>query len=138
MLARSPGFTAVAVLTLAIGIGANTAIFSVINAAMFHALPYRDPERLVHFWETRPAHEFAQMEASRPNLLEWQASNHVFSGLAGYTGMNCSLTGRGAPQRIYAARVTANFFEVLGVAPAIGRAFRPEEDRSGGERIAML
>jgi predicted permease len=137
-LAKSPGFTAVAVLTLAIGIGANTAIFSVINVAMFHALPYRDPERLVHLWETRPEHEFTQMEASHPNLLEWQASNHVFSGLAGYTGMNLSLTGRGTPQRIYAARVTSNFFDVLGITPAIGRAFRPDEDRSGGERIALL
>ena len=138
MLAKSSGFTAVAVLTLAIGIGANTAIFSVINAAMFHALPYRDPDRLVHLWETRPEHEFTQMEASRPNLLEWQASNHVFSGLAGYTGMNFSLTGRGTPQRIYGARVSSNFFDVLGVTPAIGRAFRPDEDRSGGERIALL
>jgi len=138
MLAKSPGFTAVAVLTLAIGIGANTAIFSVINVAMFHALPYRDPERLVHLWETRPEHEFTQMEASRPNLLEWQASNHVFSGLAGYTGMNFSLTGRGTPQRIYAARVTANFFDILGITPSIGRVFRPDEDRSGGERIALL
>ena len=138
MMAKSPGFTIVAVLTLAIGIGANTAIFSVINAATFHALPYRDPERLVHLWETRPEHEFAQMEASHPNLLEWQASNHVFSGLAGYTGMNFSLTGRGTPERIYGARVTSNFFDVLGVTPAIGRVFRPDEDRSGGERIALL
>jgi len=138
MLAKSPGFTAVAVLTLAIGIGANTAIFSVIDVAMFHALPYRDPERLVHLWETRPEHEFTQMEASRPNLLEWQASNHVFYGLAGYTGMNLSLTGRGTPQRIYAARVTSNFFDVLGITPTVGRTFRQDEDRSGGERIALL
>jgi len=138
MLAKSPGFTAVAALTLALGIGANTAIFSVINVAMFHALPYRAPEQLVHLWETRPAHEFAQMEASRPNFLEWQASNHVFSGLAGYTGMDFSMTGRGTPQRIYAGRVTANFFDVLGVQPLLGRAFRADEDRSGGERIALL
>ena len=138
MLARNPGFTAIAVFTLAIGIGANTAIFSVINVAMFHALPYRDPERLVHLWETRPEHEFTQMEASRPNLLEWQASNHVFSGLAGYTGMNLSLTGRGTPQRVYAARVTSNFFDLLGITLAIGRAFRPDEDRPGGERIVLL
>ena len=138
MLAKSPGFTAVAVLTLALGIGANTAIFSVVNVAMFHALPYRAPEQLVHLWETRPAHEFVQMEASRPNFLEWQASNHVFSGLAGYTGMDFAMTGRGTPQRIYAARVTANFFDVLGVQPLLGRAFGGDEDRSGGERIVML
>ena len=138
MLAKSPGFTIVVVFTLAIGIGANTAIFSVINAAMFHALPFRAPEQLVHLWETRPAHEFVQMEASRPNFLEWQASNHVFSGLAGYTGVDLSLTGRGAPQRIFGARVTSNFFDVLGVQPLLGRAFRPGEDRSGGERSALL
>jgi putative ABC transport system permease protein len=138
MLAKSPGFTVVAVLTLAIGIGANTAIFSVMNAAMFHALPYRDPARLVHLWETRPSHEFVQMEASRPNFLEWQESNHVFSGLAGYTGVDLSLTGHGTPARIYGARVTSNFFEVLGVQPVLGRTFLPGEDRTGGERIAML
>src|SRR6202142_3991634 len=138
MLAKSPGFTAVAGLTLAFGIGANTAIFTVVNAAVFHSLPYRAPERLVHLWETRPAREFAQMEASRPNLLEWQASNHVFSDLAGYTGINFSLTGRGTPQRISGARVTANFFDVLGVQPTLGRAFRGDEDRPGGERIALL
>jgi putative ABC transport system permease protein len=138
MLAKSPGFTVVAVLTLAIGIGANTAIFTVINAAMFHALPYRDPSRLVHLWETRPEHEFIQMEASRPNFLEWQEANHVFSGIAGYTGMDLSLTGRGNPERVMAARVTSNFFDVLGVRPLLGRAFLPGEDRSGGERIALL
>ena len=92
----------------------------------------------MHLWETRPEHEFTQMEASRPNLLEWQASNHVFSGLAGYTGMNFSLTGRGTPQRVYAARVTSNFFDLLGITLAIGRAFRPDEDRPGGERIVLL
>jgi predicted permease len=138
MLAKSPGFTIVAVLTLAIGIGANTAIFTVVNAAVFHSLPYQSPDRLVHLWETRPAREFTQMEASRPNLLEWRASNHVFSDLAGYTGMDFSLTGRGAPQRIYGARVTANFFDVLGVQPILGRAFRADEDRPGGARIALL
>jgi putative ABC transport system permease protein len=137
-LAKSPGFAVVAVLTLAIGIGANTAIFTVVNAAVFHSLPYRDPERLVHLWETRPAHEFAQMEASRPNLLEWQSSNHVFSALAGYTGVDFSLTGRGAPRRMYAGRVTANFFDVLGVQPILGRGFQGDEDRPGGARIALL
>jgi predicted permease len=138
MLGKNPGFTTVAVLTLALGIGANTAIFTVVNAAVFHSLPYRAPERLVHLWETRPAREFTQMEASRPNLLEWQASNHVFSDLAGYTGVNFSLTGRGAPQRIYGARVTANFFDVLGAQPILGRAFHADEDRPGGTRIALL
>lgn len=138
MLAKSPGFTAVAVLTLALGIGANTAIFSVINAALFHALPYREPERLVHLWETRPGREFTEMEASVPNLEEWRASSHVFSGLAGYTGMDFSWTGRGTPQRLYGARVTSNFFDVLGVNPVFGRTFRQNEDRPGGERIVLL
>ena len=138
MLGKSPAFTIVAVITLAIGIGANTAIVSVIDAALLHALPYRDPDRLVHLWETRPEREFTQMEASYPNLAEWRASNHVFSDLAGYSGMNFSLTGRGTPQRLFAARVTANFFDVLGVSPVLGRTFRPDEDAPGAGRIAIL
>jgi len=127
MLAKSPAFTVVAVLTLAVGIGSNTAIVSVIDAALFHALPYRDPDRLVHLWETRPGNEFPQMEASYANLTDWQASNHVFSDLAGYSGMNFSLTGRGVPQRLLAGRVTTNFFDVLGVSPVLGRTFQPDQ-----------
>jgi hypothetical protein len=114
MLLKSPGFTAVAAITLALGIGANTAIVSVVDAALFHALPYRAPAGLVHLWETRPQREFTQMEASYPNLAEWRASNHVFSDLAGYTQMDFSLTGRGTSQRLFGARVSANFFDVLG------------------------
>jgi len=138
MLAKSPGFAAIAVITLALGIGANTAIVSVIDAMLFHALPYRAPAGLVHLWETRPQREFTQMEASYPNLEEWRRSNHVFSDLAGYTGMNLSLTGHGTPQRLFAGRVTANFFDVLGVSPFLGRGFRPGEDAPNAARIALL
>ncbi len=138
MLAKSPGFTAVAVITLALGIGANTAIFSVINAALFHALPYRESDRLVHLWETRPTHEFAKMEASRPNFLEWQESNHVFTGLAGYSPINLSLSRGAAAIGLAGMRVTANFFDVLGVQPSLGRTFRPGEDLPHGERVALL
>jgi putative ABC transport system permease protein len=130
MLLKSPGFAAVAVITLALGIGANTAIVSVIDAALFHALPYREPAGLVHLWEIKPGGEFAQMEASYPDLADWRTSNHVFSELAGYTGMDFSLTGRSTAQRVFGARATANFFDVLGVTPALGRGFRPDEDRA--------
>ena len=137
-LRKTPGFTVVAVLTLALGIGANSAIFTVIDAAMFHALPFESPERLVHLWETRPDREFTQMEASRPNLLYWQESNHVFSGMAGYSGMPLSLLGRGVPKRLPAVRVTSNFFDVLGVQPYLGRTFQPGEDRPHGDPIAII
>jgi len=138
MLIKSPGFAAVAVITLALGIGANTAIVSMIGAALFHALPYRSAAGLVHLWETRPQHEFTQMEASYPNLAEWRASNHVFSGLAGYTGKNFSLTGHGTPQRLFAGRVTANFFDLLGVSPVLGRSFRAGEDDPSAARVVLL
>jgi len=137
-LRNTPGFTVVAVLTLALGIGANSAIFTVIDAAMFHALPYQSPERLVHLWETRPRTDFAQMEASLPNFQYFAETNHVLSGLAGYTGINLSLLGRGTPKRISGVRVTANFFDVLGVKPILGRAFQPGEDRPQGEQVALL
>ena len=137
-LGKSPGFAAIALITLALGIGANTAIFSVVDAALFHSLPYRAPNRLVHLWETQPSREFAEREASYPNLIEWQASNYVFSELAGYTGAEFALTGRGAPQRLYAVRTSSNFFDALGVQPILGRAFQPGEDRAGGERVVLL
>lgn len=128
ILRYHPGFTAVAVLSLTLGMGANTAIFTVVEAALLRPLPYREPERLVHLWETRASRQFQQMEASYPDFEDWQRDNTVFEGIAGYNGTNFTLIATGAPERVSGTRVTANFFEVLGVQPQMGRGFRPEED----------
>jgi putative ABC transport system permease protein len=136
-LFKHPGFTLVAVLTLSLGIGANTAIFTVVNAALLRALPYRSPDQLVHLFETTPQKNYAQREFSYPDYQDYQQSRS-FEGLAAYTGGGGILTGHGEPQRVFAPAVSANFFEVLGVAPALGRTFRAGEDKPGTERVAVL
>jgi len=137
MLAKKPGFTAVAILTLALGIGANTAIFTVVNAALLRGLPYHDPERLVHLWETTPRKDLSQNEASYPDFLDWR-QNNAFEGMAAYEGgSGVTLTGRGTPERIPATFVSSNFFTVLGVDPIRGRAFRPEEDQPSAAPTVM-
>jgi putative ABC transport system permease protein len=140
MLVRKPGFSSIAVLTLGLGIGANTAIFTVVDAALLRGLPYDDPDRLVQVWETRRGGEIKQLDASYPDYLDWGQPSEVIEGICGYTGWGGSftLTGRGEPERIEGARVTASFFSVLGVAPIAGRAFLPGEDRPQAERTVIL
>jgi putative ABC transport system permease protein len=138
-LSRQPGFTAVAVLTLALGIGANTAIFSVIDAALLRSLPYREPGRLVHLWETKRNRDFEQREASYPDFLDWRAQGgEVFEGLAGYTPRAFTLADAGAATRSRGAAVTANFFDVLGVNAAAGRTFVEGEDGLEAKRVAVV
>jgi predicted permease len=134
---KNPGFTLIAVVTLSLGIGANTAIFTVVNAALLRGLPYRAPERLVHLFETTPQKAFAQREFSYPDYQDYQRSQ-AFEGLAAYSGGGGILTGRGEPQRIFAPAVSANFFSVLGVEPLLGRTFREGEDKPGAERVTVL
>jgi len=131
------GFTAIAVVTLALGIGGSTAIFTVVNAALLRALPYQSPEHLYHLFERTPQKEFAQREFSYPDYLDYQ-KNNVLEGLAAYAGGGSIMTGRGEPQRIGAPAVTANFFSVLGVQPVIGRTFQPGEDKPGAPRVTVL
>src|SRR5215212_5269520 len=120
-LVKRPGFALVAVVTLALGIGANTAIFSVIDAALLRSLPYREPGRLVHLWETKRSRDFEQREASYPDFLDWRAQGgEVFDGLAGYTGRPFTLADAGEATRARGAAVTANFFDLLGVNAAAG------------------
>src|SRR5262245_3871495 len=140
MLAKRPGFTLIAVLTLSCGIGANTAIFTVVDAALLRGLPYRDSEKLVQVWETRRMGEIKQLDASYPDYLDWGQPSEVVEGICGYTGWDSSftLTGRADPERIEGARVTASFFSVLGVAPVLGRTFLPDEDRPQAERSVIL
>src|ERR1041385_1165151 len=134
---NKPGFSLIAILTLALGIGGSTAIFTVVNAAMLRGLPYSEPDRLYHLWENTPQKEFSQREFSYPDYQDYQ-QNQVLSGLAAYTGGGGIMSGRGEPERIFAPAVSANFFSVLGVQPALGRLFEPGEDNPGTPRVLVL
>jgi hypothetical protein len=140
MLVKNPGFTGLVVIMLALGIGANTAIFTVVDAALLRPLPYKNPDRLVQLWETRQAGEIKQMDASYPDYLDWGQPTEIVDGICGYTGWGGSftLTGRGESERIEGSRVTASFFSVLGVEPFLGRAFLPDEDKPGAEATVIL
>jgi predicted permease len=135
-LAKSPGFAAVAVLTLALGIGANTAIFSVVNGVLLNPLPYAQPDRLVALY-SRTA-QFQRSEISYPNFLDWVRDNHSFSTLAAYRPYDFDLTGQGAPERVPAEMISANFFPVLGVKPVAGRTFLPNEDQEGARPVVLI
>src|SRR5258705_8129007 len=136
-LVKRPGFTLIAVVTLALGIGGSTAIFTVVDAALLRGLPYRSPERLYYLWESRPQKEFPQREFSYPDYQDYQ-QNQVCEGIAAYTGGGAIMTGRGEPERILAPLASANFFSVLGVEPIIGRTFQPGEDKPGAPRVTVL
>ena len=137
MLMKKPGFTLIAILTLALGIGGNTAIFTVVDAALLRSLPYKSPESLYHLWETRPQKEFAQREFSYPDYQDYQ-QNGVFEEIAAYRGGGGVLRGRGEPEPVSAPAASANFFSMLGVEPVIGRLFQLGDDRQGAERVAVL
>ena len=134
---KRPGFTSVAVITLALGIGASTAIFSVVNAALLRELPYKSPDRLYHIWESTPQKEFAQREFSYPDYQDYQ-QNQAFEGIGAYTGGTGIMSGRGEPERVFAPAASANFFSVLGVEPFLGRTFHSGEDKQGAPRVTVL
>ncbi|HKS29934.1 MAG TPA: ABC transporter permease [Pyrinomonadaceae bacterium] len=139
MLLKHPGFTLIAVLTLALGIGANTAIFSIVNAVLLRQLPYPEPSRLVVLWSTMVSQGVSTSGSSLPDYREWRDQNHVFDGLAGYYLGDFNLSGAGQePERVQGGRITANLFEVLGVSPAMGRGFLPEEEKWGNNRVVIL
>jgi putative ABC transport system permease protein len=140
-LRKSPGFAAVAIVVLALGIGANTAIFGVVNAVLLRPLPYQDPERLVQVWHVPPAKSFpgvTQFAVSAANYLDWRDQNHVFDQLAIYTYANLNLSGRGQPESLTSAVVSPQFFSVLRVQPLFGRAIAPGEDQAGGAKVVIL
>jgi predicted permease len=136
LLRRSPGFAAVAVATLALGIGANAAVFRVADAMLLEPLPYERSERLVRLWESRTA-EGRGSSVAPANLADYRTARS-FSHVAGFTRMSKSLTGAGAPEQLRGEAVTWNLLDTLGVQPALGRAFRPEEDQPGGARVVIL
>jgi predicted permease len=140
-LLKSPGFTSVAILIMALGIGANSAIFSVVHAVLLEPLPFSDPDRLVQIWHIPPQSSFpgmTQFAVSAANFLDWQKQNDVFSEMALYTGASYDITGQGKPGTIVASTVTSNFFSVLGVQPVHGRVFLPEEDQPGKNKEIIL
>jgi predicted permease len=136
-LRKSLAFTAVAILTLALGIGANTAMFSLVNSVLFRPLPYHAPEQLVWASDFMPRQQDSILLES--DFYAWRAQNHVFTDMSAYeAGDTFTLTGTGEPQRLRAARTTFSFLDVLGIAPQLGRTFREEEDRPGAPGIALI
>ena len=135
-LRKNRGFTAVAVLTLALGIGANTAIFSVVNAVLLNPLPFLHADRIVSMFEETK--NFPEGSISYPNFLDWQRDNRSFEAMAAYRSTDGSITGVGQPENVRAQRVSANFFPILGVNPILGRNFTSEEDRRGANPTALI
>ncbi len=138
MLWRSPGFTTVALLTLALGIGVNTTIFSTVNAVVLRPLPFKDPARLVFLDENNKRHGFDRLGISYPDYLDWREQNTVFEdiGVYGYTAP--TITGGDQPERLIGAEVSASFFALLGVQPAIGRHFTSAEDQPGAAPVVLI
>lgn len=136
-LAQNPGFALIATLMLAVGIGANTAIFTLVNAYLLRPMPFPEAERLVLLAETRAEGNLTS-SASFPDYLDWRAQNQVFEDLAAISRSDVNLTGVGEPERLRSYRVTASMFPTFGVKPALGRAFSPQEDRPGGGRVVVI
>lgn len=136
MVAKSPGFAVIAILTGALGIGANTALFSVVNGVLLNPLPYRQPDRLVAIYTK--SKEFSHNSISYPNFLDWVRNQRSFSSMAAFREDNYNLTGMGEPERVKAEMVSVDFFSVLGVSPVAGRSFRPEEDQVGAQPVALI
>ena len=137
LMIRRPGFTAVAVATLALGIGTTTAIFAVTDHVLLRPVPYASPERLAVIWETSPTIALPVMFASPPNLYEWQRRSKTFSSMGGFQWRDVTMGGA-EPERIRAARVTAGLLPTLGVQPQMGRWFLPEEDRANGRAVMVI
>jgi putative ABC transport system permease protein len=139
MLLKAPSISIVATIALALGIGANTAIFSVVNAVLLRPLPFANSEQLMNVWETDATRGYVRGSASYPNFVDWREQNHVFERMASYHANDFILTGRGESTRLQGAVVNADLFPLLGVAPVIGRGFLPDEDKPGESgRVVVL
>ncbi len=136
VLRKSPGFTAIAILTLVLGIGANTALFSVVNGVLLNPLPFQNPDQLVAVYSKTPT--FDQSSITYPNFLDWQKNNRSFSMLSAFRSDNFNLTGSSEPERLHGHMISAEFFSTLGIQPVLGRAFRNEEDQPGAAPVAIL
>jgi predicted permease len=136
MLRNNPGFAAIAVLTLALGIGANTAMFSVIEGVVLASLPYNEPDRLVMVWENNP--RFPRVWVSYPNFLDWQRSASTFRQMAAFKEQGVDLIGPGPPEHLNGKEISSGFFGTLGAELTLGREFSPEEDRRGGAPVVII
>ncbi|HZQ54265.1 MAG TPA: ABC transporter permease [Bryobacteraceae bacterium] len=137
-LRKSPGFTIFAVLALALGLGANAAIFSVVDAVLLRSLPFRSASRLVEIWEDASHMGFPLAPLAPANFVDWKQRNHVFVDMAALKGDLYALTRAGRPEQLEGSPVTANLFPLLGVSPVLGRNFSAEEDRPGGPRVVLI
>jgi putative ABC transport system permease protein len=139
-LAKNRGFSAVAVIALALGIGANSAIFSVINAVLLRPLPYTDPDRLVMLWATNPLLQLGidNLPATAANYVEWRDQNQVFENISALDSRTFNLTSGGEPEQIACAHVSSSFFQLMDVSPKMGRAFSPEEDQPGKNQVIIV
>ncbi len=141
LLRKSPGFACVAIFVMALGIGANTAIFSVVHAVLLEPLPFPNADRLMQIWHVPPQTSFPGMTrfaVSPANFFDWQKQNNSFDQMAVYGGAGYDITGTGKPESVFGGRVSSNFFSVLGVQPLYGRLFLPEEDRPGRNHELIL
>ena len=132
-LGKSPGFTAIALLTLALGIGANTAIFSIVNAVVLQPLPFHAPDRLVKIWPDK-----AGTSVSKEDFLAIKNAAGSFDDVAAYSGWGFTITGNGEPAKLEGARTTSTLFSLLGVNAVAGRNFLPDEDQPGHDQVALL
>lgn len=128
MLLRTPMLSGVALLTLALGIGANTAVFSVVNSVLLRPLPYAEPDRLMMVWQDDTRKGVREGRVSYPNFLDWRAQSEVFEAMSAFLNASITLKGESGTEQLSGARVSTNFFSVVGVSPAMGRAFLPEEE----------
>jgi putative ABC transport system permease protein len=138
VMRKSPGFTFVAVLSLALGVGANTIIFSALDHVLLRPLPYLSPEELVTVWSLNPTRGFEQSQVSPADFYDWQSQNKVFQALAAYTSWPVNLTNVAEPRRVESYLVTSRFFDVLGVSAERGRTFTPDEDQPGKEFTVVI
>ena len=135
-LLKSPGFTAIAVIALALGIGANTAMFSIVNAVLLRPIPYPQPDRLLMVYTSMP--QFHESSVSYPNFLDWQQRSRSFEQMAAYRNDSFTLTGQANPERLRGYMASSTLFSVLGVQPIIGRTFTADEDHRGAAPVAVL
>src|SRR5262245_24664759 len=138
MLLKQPGFTAIATLTLALGIGANTAIFTLVNSILLKPLPFKDPERLVMVWRANAERTANDLPSSAPLFIDWRERNQVFERMTAFIDGRFNLAVAGEAELIRGANVSADFFETLGAPPLLGRGFLPAEDQPGAEPVVVL
>src|SRR5438105_3130497 len=138
MLVKNPGFTLVTVLTLGLGIGANTAIFSVVNTILFKSLPYKDPESLVLVWGDISSQGLNRDQVSATDVDDWRHQNSVFEGITTYGDWSATFLGSGDPERVQGIQVGDGFFQVMKGTPLLGRVFTPEEQEEGKDFVIVL